>query len=371
MNRICLLLFFPLGLASALDLGVPHFEEYREEVGLDLRVISGGPEKKFLLESVGGGLGVIDYDNDGWLDLYVVNGGTLEGSRTRQRQVRNALFRNQGDGTFRDVTREAGVPGDHWGKGVLVADLDQDGFDDLYLTNFGPNILYRNNGDGTFSDVTRRAGVGDPRWSSAAAAADYDGDGWLDLFVVNYLEYDLDYLPVEGKFCSYLSLPVACGPRGLKGAGDTLYRNNGDGTFTEASREAGVADEAGFYGLGAVWGDFDDDGDLDLFVANDSTPNYLYRNDGGGGSPRSAWRPAWPTAKTAGSRPAWGSTWKTTTMTAGWTWWSPTFPRTTTRCTGTWEAGSSPTSLTIQGWPRTASGTLAGAWVSGTSTTTA
>ncbi|MBC8165365.1 MAG: CRTAC1 family protein, partial [Bryobacteraceae bacterium] len=145
-----------------------------------------------------------------------------------------------------------------------------------------PNVMYQNLGDGTFRDVTQEAGVGDPRWSAAAAAADYDKDGDLDLFVANYLDYDLDRLPAAGKFCSYQNIPVACGPRGLKGSGDTLYRNNGDGTFTDVSIEAGVSDPEGYYGLATAWGDYDNDGDPDLFVANDSTPNQLYRNNGDG-----------------------------------------------------------------------------------------
>jgi hypothetical protein len=216
------------------------------------------------------------------MDLYIVNGGTVEGFRSGRRNLHNALYKNNGNGTFTDVTRAAGVPGGAWGKGVLVFDYDNDGWEDLYVTNYGPNILYRNNGNGTFTDVTSRAGVGDPRWSSAAAAADYDGDGDLDLFVVNYLDYDINHLPTEGKFCFYKGIPVACGPRGLKGAGDVLYRNNGDGTFTDVSQAAGVGDPNGYYGLGAVWGDYDNDGKPDLFVANDSTPNYLYRNNGDG-----------------------------------------------------------------------------------------
>jgi len=261
---------------------VPTFIDTHAKAGLTIVVISGDAEKHFLVESVGGGLGVIDYNNDGWMDLYVVNGGTVEGYRSGKRGLTNALYRNNGDGTFTDVTRSAGVEGSAWGKGVLVFDYDNDGWEDLYVTNYGPNILYHNNGNGTFTDVTRRAGVGDARWSSAAAAADYDGDGDLDLFVVNYLDYDINLLPTEGKFCSYKGIPVACGPRGLKGAGDVLYRNNGDGTFTDVSQAAGVADDKGYYGLGAVWGDYDNDGKPDLFVANDSTPNYLYHNNGDG-----------------------------------------------------------------------------------------
>jgi hypothetical protein len=274
-----------LALAAAASLPeIPIFLEKGREANLNIRVVSGDPkEKRFLIESIGGGLAVIDYNNDGWMDLYVVNGGTIESERGRKKLYRNALYRNNGDGTFTDVTLAAGVPGNgHWGKGALAADFNNDGWVDLYVTDYGPNILYLNNGNGTFRDVTAKAGVGDSRWSSAAAAADYDRDGYLDLFVVNYLDYDLNHLPVAGKFCSYRGIDVACGPRGLKGAGDSLYHNNGDGTFTDVSRKAGVSDPQGYYGLGAVWGDYNNDGWPDLFVANDTTPNYLYRNNGDG-----------------------------------------------------------------------------------------
>jgi hypothetical protein len=267
----------------AENLTIPMLFDTHQQAGINMRITSGDADKHFLIESVGGGIGVIDYNNDGWMDLYIVNGATIEELRSGKRKNHNVLYRNNGDGTFTDVTRQAGVDGgETWGKGVLIFDYNNDGFDDIYVCNFGPNILYRNNGDGTFTDVTRQAGVGDARWSSAAAAADYDGDGYLDLFVANYLDYDINHLPVEGKFCSYKGIPVACGPRGLKGAGDTLYHNNGDGTFTDMSERAGVADKNGYYGLGAVWGDYNNDGRPDLYVANDSTPNYLYRNEGNG-----------------------------------------------------------------------------------------
>ena len=272
-------------VAVAADVAphVPVFVDTAKKAGLELHIVSGDPkEKRFLIESVGGGLAVIDYNNDGWMDLYIVNGGTIAAARTGKPLHRCALYRNNKDGTFTDVTVVAGVPNRYWGKGALAADFNNDGWMDLYLTNFGPNVLYLNNGDGTFRDVTAKAGVGDPRWSSAAAAADYDKDGDLDLFVANYLDYDLNNLPTKGKFCEYQGLSVACGPRGLNGAGDTLYRNNGDGTFTDVSAKAGVSDPQGYYGLGAAWGDYDNDGDPDLFVANDTSPNCLYRNNGDG-----------------------------------------------------------------------------------------
>jgi len=259
---------------------VPAFVDRAEQAGIRTIVVSGDPrEKRFLLESIGGGLAVLDYDNDGWMDLYVAGGGTIESARSGAGKHPGALYRNNRDGTFTDVTAAAGISNKYWGKGALSADFNNDGWMDLYLCNYGPNILYLNNGNGTFRDATARAGVGDPRWSSAAAAADFDRDGKLDLFVANYLDYDVNHLPVSGKFCSYRGIPVACGPRGLKGAGDTLYRNNGDGTFTDVSLRAGVSDPEGYYGLGAAWGDYDNDGWPDLFVANDTTPNYLYHNN--------------------------------------------------------------------------------------------
>ncbi|MCW5965203.1 MAG: CRTAC1 family protein [Bryobacterales bacterium] len=262
---------------------VPQFRDVAERASLSVRLVSGNPHTKpYLVESVGGGLAVIDFNNDGWLDLYIPNGTTIERARAGEPGANGALYRNNGDGTFTDVTAESGIRTPHWGKGALAADFNNDGFQDLYITSFGPNLLYLNNGDGTFRDETARAGVGDPRWSSAAAAADFDKDGHLDLFVANYVEYDLHHLPTEGKFCSYHGLKVACGPRGLQGAGNRLYRNNGDGTFTDVSEAAGITGKEGFYALGAVWGDLDNDGHVDLVVANDTTPNDLFRNNGDG-----------------------------------------------------------------------------------------
>ena len=168
--------------------------------------------------------------------------------------------------------------------GAVAADFDNDGWDDLYVTCYGPNRLYRNNHDGTFSDVTDKAGVGDSRWSTGAAFADYDGDGWLDLFVANYVDVRLNALPEfgKGKFCEFHGIPVQCGPRGLQGAGDSLYHNRGDGTFEDVSVKSGVADPDGRFGMGAVWSDFNGDGRPDLYVANDAGPNYLYMNNGNG-----------------------------------------------------------------------------------------
>jgi hypothetical protein len=200
------------------------------------------------------------------------------------RKARGSLYRNNGDGTFTEATDRAGVGEAGWAMGACVGDYNNDGWPDLYVTAFGPNTLYRNNGDGTFTDVTREARVGDPRWSSGCAFGDYDGDGWVDLLVANYVDFRLGDLPKfgEGANCQYRGLPVQCGPKGLKGAGDTLYHNNGDGTFTDVSKAAGVSDPNGYYGLGVVWTDLDEDGRPDAFVANDATPNFLYRNEGQG-----------------------------------------------------------------------------------------
>ena len=241
------------------------------------------PDKKYILESMSGGVAVFDFDKDGLLDVYLVNSPTVA-SKGESRNARSELWRNRGDGTFVDATDKAGVGDPGWGMGVVAADFDNDGWEDLYVTCYGPNRLYRNNGDGTFSDVTEKAGVGDPRWSTGAAFADYDGDGWLDLFVANYVDVRLDALPEfgKGKFCEFHGIPVQCGPRGLRGAGDTLYRNKGDGTFEDVSMKAGVADEDGRFGMGVAWSDFDGDGRPDLYVANDTGPNYLYKNNGNG-----------------------------------------------------------------------------------------
>jgi hypothetical protein len=240
-------------------------------------------DKKYILESMSGGVALFDFDNDGWLDVYLVNAPTVA-TASAPRGARSELWRNRGDGTFVDVTDKAGVGSPGWGMGAVAADFDNDGRTDLYVTCYGPNHLYRNNGDGTFTDVTAKAGVGDPRWSTGAAFADFDGDGWLDLFVANYADVRLDALPEfgKGKFCEFHGVPVQCGPRGLPGSGDSLYRNRGDGTFEDVSAKAGVADRDGRFGMGAVWSDLDGDGRPDLFVANDAGPNFLYRNAGDG-----------------------------------------------------------------------------------------
>ena len=241
------------------------------------------PHKKYILESMSGGVALFDFDRDGLLDVYFVNAPTVETARD-PRAARSELWRNLGDGRFTDVTDKAGVGYPGWGMGVVAGDVDNDGWEDLYITCFGPNRLYRNNGNGTFSDLTAKAGVGDPRWSTGAAFGDYDLDGAADLFVANYVEMSLDRLPAfgKGRYCEFHGIPVQCGPRGLPGSGDTLYRNNGNGTFTDVSTGAGVADREGRFGMGVVWSDFNGDRRPDLFVANDTGPNFLYRNNGDG-----------------------------------------------------------------------------------------
>ncbi|HEY4670764.1 MAG TPA: VCBS repeat-containing protein, partial [Gemmatimonadaceae bacterium] len=240
-------------------------------------------DKKYILESMSGGGALFDFDNDGLLDVYLVNSPTVA-TAGDARSARSELWRNLGNGTFANVTEKAGVGYPGWGMGAVSADFDNDGWSDLYVTCYGPNRLYRNNHDGTFSEVAGQAGVADPRWSTGAAFADYDGDGWLDLFVANYIDVRLNALPEfgKGKFCEFHGIPVQCGPRGLAGAGDSLYRNKGDGTFEDVSVKAGVADAAHRFGMGAVWSDFDGDGRPDLYVANDAGPNYLYKNNGDG-----------------------------------------------------------------------------------------
>jgi hypothetical protein len=266
------------------------FEDVTEKAGLNKWTHKmGTPEKNYIIETKGSGVGLIDYDNDGWLDIYLVNGSTIDALTGKATPPHAALFHNNHDGTFTDVAAKAGVTNDRWGTGVAIADFDNDGWADIFVSNFGANRLYRNNHDGTFTDVAEKAGVTLGNWSSGATWGDYDGDGKLDLFVAGYLHWDFNNLPSSGgeggsnnAFCTFRGEPTACGPRGLKGEPDHLFHNNGDGTFTDVSEKAGVADKPGYYGLGAVFADVNNDGKLDLLVGNDSTPNYLYLNKGDG-----------------------------------------------------------------------------------------
>jgi hypothetical protein len=284
-----------------------RFADVTREAGLaGFQHVSGSPEKNYIIETTGSGVAVWDFDGDGLLDVYLINGSTLE-PRTAG-PPRAALFRNNGDRTFRDVTATAGVANERWGQGVCVGDVDNDGASDVYVTNFGPNRLFRNMGDGRFVDAAVQSGVAIDSWSTGCAFGDYDGDGWLDLYVAGYVAFDVQNPPppplrrrvssgdvaAQGSggmgaaysagvtHCTYRGLPVMCGPRGLRGASDHLFRNNGDGTFTDTTRQAGVVDTRGLYGFGVAWFDFDDDRRLDLLVANDSGPNHVYRNVGHG-----------------------------------------------------------------------------------------
>ena len=256
------------------------FEDVAAEAGLDFQHYSGSPEKQYILESMSGGVAWIDFDRDGWMDLYLVNGGRWEELVQGKRTVSNALYRNNGDGTFTDVTDKAGVGNRHWGMGVAAGDYDNDGWVDLFVCNYGPNTLYRNHRDGTFRDVTAAAGVGDGRWAVSASFGDYDADGLLDLYVTNTVQFD--YKDPDPMECHYRGITVQCGPLGMVGDSDILYRNSGDGTFSDVSEKAGVSDVTPSYGLGAIWSDYDNDGDLDLYVANDQMANFLFRNQGDG-----------------------------------------------------------------------------------------
>jgi hypothetical protein len=279
----------PITAGGFVKTGPVIFEDVAGKAGLTVwRHQMGSSEKKYILETTGSGVGLIDYDNDGWLDIYVVNGSTAGALAGKTPAPHAALFHNNHDGTFTDVAAKAGVTNDRWGFGVAVGDYDNDGWPDLYVTNFGKNRLYHNNHDGTFTDVAAKAGVELGNWSTGATWGDYDGDGRLDLFVPGYVHYDMAAQPESGNksvsfsFCQFRGEKVMCGPHGLQGEPDHLFHNNGDGTFTDVSVKAGVADAAGYYGLSSVFVDVNNDGRPDLLVANDSTPNYLYLNKGDG-----------------------------------------------------------------------------------------
>jgi len=262
------------------DLGVSFLNVARAS-GLNVKTIFGGEHKnKYLLETTGCGIAFYDYDNDGWLDIFIVNGWRLEGFPAGNEPTSH-LFRNNRDGTFTDVTAKSGLAHSGWGQGVCVGDYDNDGWDDLFVTCFGKNVLYHNNGDGTFTDVSQKAGVAGKgtRWNTGCAFVDYDRDGRLDLFVANYIDMDLATAPVpESGPCLYKGVMVACGPPGLQGGRNILYHNNGDGTFTDVSEAAGIFRANGTYGLGVLTADFDNDGWPDIYVANDSTASALYHN---------------------------------------------------------------------------------------------
>jgi enediyne biosynthesis protein E4 len=262
------------------DIGI-SFINVAKESGLNVKTIFGGEHKnKYLLETTGCGVAFYDYDNDGWLDIFLVNGTRLEGFPAGSEPTSH-LFKNNRDGTFTDVTVKAGVAHSGWGQGCCIGDYDNDGWDDLFVTYFGKNVLFHNNGDGTFTDVSQKAGIAGngKRWNTGCAFVDYDRDGKLDLFVANYIEMDLATAPVpESGPCLYKSIMVACGPPGLEGGKNILYHNNGDGTFTDVSEAAGILSANGTYGLGVLTADLDNDGWPDIYVADDSTASALYHN---------------------------------------------------------------------------------------------
>lgn len=260
----------------------PAFTDASKDTGLRFRHNFGAKRLENVLMTTGSGCALLDFDNDGWLDAFLVNGTYLDDQLrpAKDRGTHHALFRNRGNGTFENVTRAAGFVEATYGQGVACADFDGDGHVDIYITNYGPNRLFRNKGDGTFEDVTARSGTGDPRWGGGAVFFDQDGDGDLDLFVANYVKFRPGS---KGVHASALSKRTGFrffpGPRDYEAEEDVMYRNNGDGTFTDVSAKVGLA--SGGKGLTTIAGDFDGDGDQDLFVANDATPNFFYRNDGG------------------------------------------------------------------------------------------
>jgi hypothetical protein len=261
---------------------IPQLEDITKRAGIRFEHAS-APENKYIVESMSGGVILLDYDRDGWTDIYFTNAPTVQ-MATKGETSKGALYHNNHDGTFTDVTDRAGISTPCFAMGGAVGDYNNDGWPDIYVTCLGGNVLYRNNGNGTFTDVTVKARVADGRWSTGAAFGDYDGDGFLDLMVANYVDIDIHHLPVfgSGVTCKFMGIDVQCGPRGLKGAGDSLFHNNGDGTFANVSKSAGVDDVRGSYGLTVLWADFNNTGRPDVFVANDSMASLLYHNEGNG-----------------------------------------------------------------------------------------
>ena len=259
---------------------LPHFEDVGQQAGLTVSHIS-SPEKRYIIESVSGGIGLIDCDNDGKLDIIAVNGSNVDRYRQHGGGPMITLYHQDADLKFTDITKQAGLNRVGWGMGVAVADYDNDGLPDIYVTGYGGNALYHNLGNCKFEDVTDKAGVAVGGLSLGAAWADYDRDGRVDLFVSRYVHVEMDKLPELGsdqKFCQFRGVQVQCGPWGMQGETDFLFHNRGDGTFEDVSKKAHVDDPKRYYGMGAVWGDYDNDGWPDLYVADDAGPNYLYRN---------------------------------------------------------------------------------------------
>jgi hypothetical protein len=261
-----------------------HFIDVARAAGLTAPLIYGNADSKdYILEATGCGCAFFDFDNDGWMDIFLLSGTRVAGAPTG---ATNRLYRNNRDGTFTDVTEKAGLHDAGWASAVCVGDYDNDGFEDLFCTYFGQNKLYRNNGDGTFTDVTRPAGLWNdvPRWGAGCTFVDYNRDGHLDLFVSNYLQFDFKHVPKPGtnSNCNWKGIPVECGPRGLPPGYHSLYRNNGDGTFTDVSKQTGISELRESYGMTAIAADFNEDGWPDIYVACDSTPSLMLINTGKG-----------------------------------------------------------------------------------------
>jgi hypothetical protein len=271
-------------IARAAPSGRPfnaHFVDIAAAAGLNAPTIYGGVEsKKYILEATGCGCAFFDYDNDGWMDIFLLTGTRLDGAPP---DATNRLYKNNRDGTFTNVTEKAGLRAVDWASGVCIGDYNNDGFEDLFCTSFGQNHLYRNNGDGTFTDVTKAAGLWNdqPRWGAGCSFLDYNRDGHLDLFVSNYVRFSFEHAPVPGEHinCNWKGIPVECGPLGLPTGRHSLYRNNGDGTFTDVSQKAGIAGATESYGMTVVAADLDEDGWPDIYVACDSTPSLLFMNN--------------------------------------------------------------------------------------------
>jgi hypothetical protein len=268
---------------SKVQPGQIHFEDIAQQAGLSaLNVYGGDSHKEFIIETTGNGAIIFDYDNDGWPDIYLPNGSTVEGF-PKEKAPTGHLYHNNHDGTFADVTMRAGLVRSGWGQGGCVGDYDNDGNLDLLLTYWGQNVLYRNNGDGTFTDVTAKAGLKTLRdeWSTGCSFVDYDRDGKVDIFLARYVDFSYDSVPRpgHGRWCQWKGINVMCGPRGLKPGANALYHNNGDGTFTDVSQKAGILEATGCYGFTSLTADFDHDGWPDIYVACDSTASLLYHNN--------------------------------------------------------------------------------------------